>query len=98
MANQEINHSPPLTEYLKMAPEMVGIRVNEEPNYEILKKEGEIEVRRYEKILLAQISINKPHEEAVKEGFQKLADYIFGGNAAEEKMAMTSPDHLLFLR
>jgi SOUL heme-binding protein len=74
-----------------MAPEMVGIRVNEEPSYEILKKENDIEVRRYEKTLLAQISIDLAHDEAIKQGFQKLADYIFGGNSTKEKMSMTSP-------
>ena len=63
----------------------------ETPSYKIIKKSENIEIRQYEKVLIAEVEVEGNREEAVREGFMILADYIFGKNIAKEKVAMTSP-------
>jgi hypothetical protein len=99
MNPSEKHPSPPISETLKIIPDIVGIRLNEQPNYTVLASDGDIEIRHYEKTLLAQVSETGSREDALKNGFQRLADYIFGKNTKnlhdEEphsvKMAMTAP-------
>ena len=77
----------PVTEMLKSIPEALGIRVNEEPEYEVLKKDGEFEIRRYKNQVLAEVTLKALEFDEFREtAFQKLAAYIFGGNVAQEKM------------
>jgi effector-binding domain-containing protein len=61
------------------------------PSYQIIKKSENIELRQYEKTLVAEVEVEGNREEAAKEGFRTLARYIFGKNTAKEKVAMTSP-------
>lgn len=82
----------PLTERLKSIPEMFGIRVNEEPKYKVLKTDGNFEVRRYEKQLIAKITMHGMSFDYFREhAFEKLADYIFEGNVKNKSIPMTSP-------
>ncbi len=86
MDQSDKHNSPPLTEILKTIPDVLGVRLNEKLAYSVLEKDGDIEIRHYPKFILAQITENGPREEALRNGFQHLADYIFG-----EKIAMTAP-------
>ena len=52
----------------------------EVPNYTILKSDEEIEIRRYEPMIIAQVSIESSRKETLNQGFKILADYIFGNN------------------
>jgi len=61
------------------------------PAYQVTKKSENIEIRQYEKVLVAEVEVEGKRKEAVKEGFLILARYIFGKNVAKEKVAMTSP-------
>ena len=61
------------------------------PSYEVIKRVGDIEFRKYEPTLVAEVEVNGDRKEAAKEGFMTLARYIFGKNIAEKKVAMTSP-------
>lgn len=61
------------------------------PKYLILKKWGNFEIRQYEPRAIAEIAIQNDFEEAIKEGFNLLAAYIFGQNATKSKIAMTAP-------
>lgn len=82
----------PLTEKLKSIPEVFGIRFNEEPPYEVLKKDGHFEVRRYQKQLMARVALKGLKYDDFREtAFKKLAHYIFGGNVQKQEMPMTSP-------
>lgn len=81
----------PLTEKLKTISDVFGIRLNEQPDYEVLVTEGDIEVRRYKKTLIAQVTIEGEHDQAVMSGFQTLANYIFGDNENQTSMEMTAP-------
>lgn len=87
------NHKPkiPLTEKLKTIPDVFGIRLNEQPDYEVLVTEGDVEVRRYKKTLIAQVTVQGEHDLAVKSGFQTLANYIFGDNEERSTIEMTAP-------
>lgn len=63
----------------------------EEPEYQILSKENNIEIRQYNKMIIAETVLYASRKEAVKQGFRILADYIFGANEQKLKIAMTAP-------
>jgi hypothetical protein len=63
--------------------------------YEVLSKDHAIEIRQYPSIITAQVTVSATREDAIKEGFRELADFIFGNNLSvnhhPEKVAMTAP-------
>ena len=61
----------------------------EEPSYEVLSSVGDIEFRRYEPYVVAEVSVDG--EAPDRRAFKILAGYIFGDNAQGEKMNMTAP-------
>lgn len=97
MANSNSHSNPqelfiPLTERLKTIPEIFGIRVNEEPEYKVVKNDGAFEIREYGVQTLARVSFHEKDYDAFKEkAFVKLAHYIFSGNGRSENIPMTSP-------
>ena len=86
-------HEPkiPLSEKLKTPLDIVGIRTNEQPDYDVITKDGHVEVRKYKKTLIAQVKILGDYESAKKEGFLTLANYIFGDNQKQANIPMTAP-------
>ena len=63
----------------------------EEPPYQVLKSDGDIELRSYESYSIAEVSVEGEFESAGSQGFRSLANYIFGGNEGQNKIAMTAP-------
>jgi len=67
----------------------------EEPNYQVLEKEGEFEVREYAPMLVAEALVDGELRDASRKGFRLIAGYIFGDNTARqggsEKIEMTAP-------
>lgn len=63
----------------------------EEPEFSREEKEGDVEVRHYEPMVVASTTIEGTYREALNEGFRRLAGYIFGGNTPRERIAMTAP-------
>jgi hypothetical protein len=68
----------------------------EEPRYEVVRAQGDFELRRYPPLLIAETWVSGDMDEASRKGFRLLADYIFGNNqlpdsASSEKIAMTAP-------
>ena len=63
----------------------------EEPAYEVLQRHETFEVRQYAPTVVAEVVVPGPAEEAGNRGFRLLADYIFGNNRGERKIAMTAP-------
>ena len=61
----------------------------EEPTYEVLLTVGEVEFRRYEPYMLAEVTVDGDAKD--RSAFKILAGYIFGDNDAAEKMNMTAP-------
>lgn len=63
----------------------------EEPSFERVKQVGEFELRRYAPYVVAEVQVNGNFNNAGNQGFRLLANYIFGGNQGERKLAMTAP-------
>ncbi|KAK9834183.1 hypothetical protein WJX81_006360 [Elliptochloris bilobata] len=63
----------------------------DQPAYEVLRRAGDYEVRRYEPYVVAEVSMPASAAPASGTGFNELAGYIFGGNAGRQKMEMTTP-------
>lgn len=64
---------------------------NEEPDYIVLKKESEIEIRQYKNFLTAYIEMEGDRKEAISKGFRSLFKYISGENKNKENISMTIP-------
>jgi hypothetical protein len=63
----------------------------EQPKYRVIEQIGNIEVREYAPMLLAEVVVTGERDQAAREGFKILARYIFGGNKGQQSIAMTSP-------
>lgn len=63
----------------------------ETPDYVVIEKAGDIEIRNYPPMLLASVTVSGDRQEAANNAFQILAGFIFGGNQADDKIAMTAP-------
>jgi SOUL heme-binding protein len=66
--------------------------MTETPQYSIIKKQNEIEIRRYPAYIQAEVSVDeKRYKSAIEKGFGVLAGYIFGNNNSKQKIDMTTP-------
>lgn len=64
----------------------------EQLSYKVIKTFDKFEIRQYDSALFSSVKLNKKgYKESSSEGFSILAGYIFGDNASNEKIAMTSP-------
>ena len=81
----------PLKEMMKSLPGIVGIRSEEKPPYEVVATEGDVELRRYHPLLVAELTTPGNPDVAASQAFRRLARYIFGANHAQTAMPMTSP-------
>ena len=52
----------------------------EEPEFSIIYKKDNFEIREYAPKIIAQIKISGNFDEASSKGFRGLADFIFGNN------------------
>lgn len=61
----------------------------EEPDYEVEQRAGAIEIRLYPRTIRAETSVQAASwEQALDEGFRRLAHYIFGGNHRRQLAAL----------
>jgi hypothetical protein len=63
----------------------------EEPEYQVVGQYDDYELREYAPYIVAEVDVQGEFDEAGRDAFRILAGYIFGDNAASEKMAMTAP-------
>jgi hypothetical protein len=70
---------------------VVGIRTTEEAPYKVLTKDGRMEVRQYESLIVAETVVEANYERSGNIAFRRLGGYIFGDNQQEQKVAMTAP-------
>ena len=66
----------------------------EEPAHEVLVEDGDFALRRYEPMILAEVTVEAPRAEAGNRAFQTLANYIFAkGEEARgaNRISMTAP-------
>jgi hypothetical protein len=72
-----------------------GMKDTETQAYRLIKDYKTFEIRFYPSSTLASIKSDAhSYRELSSPGFRKLAGYIFGGNADEKQIAMTSPVHM----
>lgn len=71
-------------------PKMV-YKSTETPSYVVESSTGGLEIRRYAPRIVAEVTVGGSRSDAINAGFRVLAGYIFGGNAARAKVAMTAP-------
>lgn len=62
-----------------------------EPPYTLVQEEGAYQVRKYDPMILAQVSANGNMDKASNEAFRPLFRYIDGNNSTNTKVPMTSP-------
>jgi len=66
--------------------------MTETPKYSVIKKQGDMEIRRYPAYIQAEAAIDeKQYKSAIEKGFNILAGYIFGNNVSKQKIEMTTP-------
>lgn len=58
----------------------------EQPDYKLVTSHGNIEIRDYASMILAEVEVSGERKHAINDGFKILADYIFGNNTSNEKM------------
>ncbi len=63
----------------------------ETPNYQIVESQDNIEIRRYEPMIIAEVQMEGARKDAIGDGFRLLADYIFGNNTTKQNIDMTAP-------
>ncbi len=63
----------------------------EEPQWVIIKKQGDLELRKYPRLVAASVTVSGTDEKAANRAFSILAGYIFGKNSMRRKLAMTVP-------
>ncbi|MGB1186739.1 SOUL family heme-binding protein [Cycloclasticus pugetii] len=73
---------------IAVGPVMSDVEI---PNYEVVKSEGDIQIRKYAPMIIAEVQMSGKREDAIGDGFRLLADYIFGNNIANQDIAMTAP-------
>ena len=60
----------------------------EQPQYSVIGKEGNIEIRRYAPVILARTKTDANNEwQAANNGFMTVAGYIFGGNQVRRQVS-----------
>jgi len=63
----------------------------DKPEYVVLQKTGELEIRQYPTLIVARTRVEADFEDAGNLAFRRLAGYIFGGNSGDQKISMTAP-------
>lgn len=79
-----------LTIAAALAPTVIAM-ASDEPAFTVELKDGDFEIRRYEPLLAAEVSVAGDRSTAINQGFRLLADFIFGNNTSKAKIEMTAP-------
>ena len=69
----------------------VQTRNVETASYQVVESDGDIEIRDYPALVVAEVTRTGPRDQAVRSGFGPLARYIFAKERDGEKIAMTAP-------
>ncbi len=67
------------------------VRSIEEPKYIVLEKRDGYEIRQYDAYIVAETVVVGNYDQALRDGFRVIADYIFGNNTTKTSIAMTAP-------
>ncbi len=80
-----------MTSLMLAGGSVLGKRTANEPPYRGLEEDGDIEVRLYGEMIVAETVIDGAYGQTGAPGFSRLAGYIFGKNRSKEKLTMTAP-------
>jgi len=69
----------------------MGIRTAEEVPFSVVSDFGDIQIRLYPPIVVAETEVEANYAASGSIGFKRLAGYIFGNNIQKKSMAMTTP-------
>ena len=65
------------------------------PDYQVISSNGNIQIRSYPPLLMAEVTVTGDRKTAANRGFRILASYIFGDNhtqpGSQQQIAMTAP-------
>jgi effector-binding domain-containing protein len=70
---------------------VLGKRTSAEPPFKVIEKDGEIEIRQYGAMVLAETVVDGSYGQSSGQAFSRLAGYIFGKNRSKQKLSMTAP-------
>ena len=62
-----------------------------EPEFVLVERRDGYEIRDYAPYIIAETDVVGSYDEATREGFRIIADYIFGNNTSLQDIAMTAP-------
>ena len=74
-----------------MAAWIIYVNNVEKPAYQTLRADGDVELRRYPPLLVAEVTRSGSRKQAVNAGFRPLANYIFAKERDDAGIAMTAP-------
>lgn len=63
----------------------------EQSKYTVVESFDDIEIRDYSPMIVAEVHVTGARQDAINQGFQLLARYLFGDNKPHNKIAMTAP-------
>lgn len=63
----------------------------EQAKYDVVESQGDIQIRDYASMIVAEAEVPGERKEAINMGFRMIADYIFGNNVPKQSVAMTAP-------
>lgn len=63
----------------------------ESPQFKVISKDGNFEIREYSEHILGEVEVEADYDAAIYQGFDILADYIFGNNGSRTQIEMTAP-------
>lgn len=76
---------------IAMAVFVFVIQDVEQPDYQVVSRDGPFEVRDYPGMIVAETTIRDGRQDALSEGFRRLAGYIFARDRQGDRIAMTAP-------
>jgi hypothetical protein len=62
-----------------------------EPDYRVLVSDGDLQIRSYPAVTVAETIVTGPRKEALNEGYRILSDYLSAKSRAGEKLPMRVP-------
>jgi hypothetical protein len=80
-----------MTTLLLAGCSVLGKRTSPEPPFKVIEKDGEIEIRQYGAMVLAETVVDGSYGQSSGQAFSRLAGYIFGKNRSKQKLSMTAP-------
>ena len=76
---------------LSVVAPSVARKWSDQPKTDVLRADGDKELRRYAPMLVACVTVNGTRDKATDAAFSKLSGFIFGKHTGEEDIAMTVP-------